>query len=103
MQIGAGFVDYKLGLEGLQKGVALMISNREEKIANRGWDFKSGQRDFKSWQIFQFGETKISNWRIDYKWGYGLQISAEQLLCHKILLYYKDPFISDRLLQEKYN
>ena len=42
-KIGADFRDYKLRLEGLQKGVALGISNEEEKITNRGRDFKLGQ------------------------------------------------------------
>ena len=43
LQIGAGFRGYKSGKEGLQIGAAL-------GIANRGRDFKSGQRDFKSGQ-----------------------------------------------------
>ena len=44
-QIGVGFRDYKLGPEGLQKGVALGISNRGEKITNRGRDYKLEQNN----------------------------------------------------------
>ena len=45
-------MDYKLGHEGLQIGVALGISNRGKKITNWGRDLKSGQRDFKPWQRY---------------------------------------------------
>ena len=55
LQIGSGFIDFKLGQEGLQIGAALGISNRGKNITNRGRevsnrsrDYKSGQRDFKS-------------------------------------------------------
>ena len=41
LQIGAGFMDYKLGQEGLQIGGPLGILNRSKKITNRGKDFKS--------------------------------------------------------------
>ena len=60
LQIGAHFRDYKSEKEGLQIGVALVISNRDKKITNLGKDFKSGQRYFKSWQI-------ISNRGRNYK------------------------------------
>ena len=46
LQIGIGFRDYKSGQEKLQIGTALRISNR-------GRDFKSSQRDFKSRQRLQ--------------------------------------------------
>ena len=46
LQIGADFRDYKLGQEGLQRWVALGISNRDKKITNRGRDYKSGQEGF---------------------------------------------------------
>ena len=60
LQIGAGFRDYKSGQKGLQiDGV--------EGISNRGRDFKSGQRDFKSGQILQIGAREITNWGRDYK------------------------------------
>ena len=47
LYIGAGFRDYRSRQEGVQIGAALEISNRGKKITNRGWDFKSGQGDFK--------------------------------------------------------
>ena len=44
-----------------------MISNWGKKITNRGWDFISGQRDFKSGQDeFQIGPG-IANRGKDYK------------------------------------
>ena len=52
LQIGADFREYKLGQEGLQRWVALGISNRDKKItnragiSNRGRDYKSGQEGF---------------------------------------------------------
>ena len=48
LHIGAGFSFYKSEQERVQIGAALEISNRDEKITNRGWDFKSLQRDSKS-------------------------------------------------------
>ena len=67
LQIGAHFRDYKSEKEGLQIGVALVISNRDKKITNQGRDFKSGQRDFKSWQRLQIGARGISNRGRNYK------------------------------------
>ena len=51
----------------MKLGVALEISNRDKKITNRGWDFKSGQRDIKSGKRLQIGNRGISNWGRDYK------------------------------------
>ena len=55
LQIGADFRDHKSGQKGLQIGAALGISNRHKKITNSGRHFKSGQKDFKSWQRLQIG------------------------------------------------
>ena len=64
LQIGIGFRDYKSGQEKLQIGTALRISNR-------GRDFKSSQRDFKSRQRLQiWGEG-------DFYSGQRLQTGAE--------------------------
>ena len=43
-------MDYKWGQGGLQVGAAQGISNWCKKITNRGWNFKSGERDSKSEQ-----------------------------------------------------
>ena len=51
------FYELQIGQERLRIGAALGISNRGKKIKNRG--------------------KKISNRGRDYKWGQGLQISAE--------------------------
>ena len=67
LQITADLRDYKPEQEGLQIGVALVISNRDKKITNQGRDFKSGQRDFKSWQRLQIGARGISNRGRNYK------------------------------------
>ena len=72
LHIGGGFRDYRSEQERVQIGAALEIWNRDKKITNRGWDFKSGQRDFKSGKRLQI-ET-----RWDFKSGQGLQIVAEQ-------------------------
>ena len=64
LQIGVGFRDYKSGQEKLQIGTALRISNR-------GRDFKSSQRDFKSRQRLQI-------WgKGDFYSGQRLQTGAE--------------------------
>ena len=67
LQIGAGFTDYKSEQVGSQIGATLGISSRGKKIANRGRDFKSVQRDFKLGQLLQIGTRGISNWGRDYK------------------------------------
>ena len=54
LQIGTGFRNYKLDKIDCESG---QLSNRGKKIKNRG--------------------KKISNRGRDYKWGQGLQISAE--------------------------
>ena len=72
IQIGAGFRDYKSGQEGLQIGAALVISNRDKKITNwaetsnrckkilnRGKDYKSDKKDFKSVKGLQVGEKTL--------------------------------------------
>ena len=76
LQIGPSFKDYKLGQEGLQIGAVLGILNPDKKITNRGRDFKSGQRDFKSEQRLQVGARGISKRGRNYKSGQGLQIGA---------------------------
>ena len=48
LQIGADFRDYKLGQEGLQRWVALGISNRCKKITNRAEITNRGKRGFRS-------------------------------------------------------
>ena len=83
----------------------------EKRFSLRKWDNKgfTNRGRFQGLQIGARRITKRSSFgdfksrRKDYKSGQGLQIRAEQLLCHKTLLYYKDSFIPDRLLQEKYN
>ena len=67
LHIGAGFRDYRSEQERVQIGTALEISNRDKKITNRGWDFKSEQRDFKSEKRLQIGTRGISNRGSDYK------------------------------------
>ena len=67
LHIGAGFRDYRSEQERVQTGTALEISNRDKKITNRGWDFKSEQRDFKSEKRLQIGTRGISNRGSDYK------------------------------------
>ena len=67
LHIGAGFRDYRSEQERVQIGTALEISNRDKKITNRGWDFKSEQRDFKSGKRLQIGTRGISNRGRDYK------------------------------------
>ena len=67
LHIGGGFRDYRSEQERVQIGAALEIWNRDKKITNRGWDFKSGQRDFKSGKRLQIGTRGISNRGRDYK------------------------------------
>ena len=67
LHIGAGFRDYISEQERVKIGATLEISNWDKKISNRGWDFKSGQRDFKSGKRLQIGTRGISNWGRDYK------------------------------------
>ena len=57
-------------------GAALEISNRGKKITNRGWDFKSGQGDFKSEQRLQIGARGIS--------GRGRYYKSEQNILKRI-------------------
>ena len=64
------FRDYRSREEAEQIGTALEISNRSKKITNRGWDFKSEQRDFKSGQKLQTGARVISNRCRTYLRGY---------------------------------
>ena len=61
LQNGVGFWDYKSGQEGLQIGEVLGISNRCKKIANRGRDFKLGEKHFKSGQWLQIEARGITN------------------------------------------
>ena len=51
----------------MKLGVALEISNRDKKITNRGWDFKSERRDFKSGKRLQIGTRGISYQGREYK------------------------------------
>ena len=67
LHIGAGFRDYRSEQERVHIGTALEISNRDKKITNRGWDFKSEQRDFKSEKRLQIGTRGISKRGRDYK------------------------------------
>ena len=64
----AGFRDYKLGREGLQKEAALGISNRGKKITNRAKEISNrGKRDFKSGQGLQIGaEQKYTEFITSY-------------------------------------
>ena len=59
LHIGAGFRDYRSEQERVKIGAALEISNWDKKITNRGWDFKSGQIDFKSGKRLQIGTREI--------------------------------------------
>ena len=71
------FYGFRIGARGITNRVSFR-------------DFKSGQKDYKLGLRFQIRAKRF-------------QISVEQLLFHKTLLYYNDSFIPDRLLQEKYN
>ena len=66
------FQELQIRAKRVQTGAALEISNRNKMITSRDWDFKSGQRDFKSGKRLQIGT------RWDFKSGQGLQIVAEQ-------------------------
>ena len=78
---------------------SILFGSRSKKL----FMFKFRRKDYKSEQGFQIGGDITIRGNKDFKSRLGLQTSAEQLLCHKTLLYYKYSFIPDGLLQEIYN
>ena len=56
LQNGAAFRDYKSRQKGLQIGAGSEITKQSKRITNRGMDYKTGQKNYKSGKGLQIRE-----------------------------------------------